>query len=234
MKLNFGPAGRYLSPIHPDGWMFITAFAVGSIVLGMFADPLLYLGLLATAWCAYFFRNPARVVPSREGLIVAPADGVVDSIGKVSTPEELGIGQEDTTRISILLSLMDVHVNRVPIAGEVIGLKYHKGAFINATMDKSHEENERQYIGIKTADGVQVGVVQIAGMISRRIVCNLKENQTVTTGERFGMIRFGSRVDVYLPGDVNPLVTRGQRMVAGETVLADLQSHEAAREGNED
>ncbi len=222
-QMDLSELQRWLVPIHPDGWMFIAAFAIVSIFIGgLFHDVLLYVGLLATAWCAYFFRDPPRVVPSRNDIVVSAADGIVDSIVTLTPPKELGIGDADYTRISTLLSPMDVHVNRTPIAGTVTSLKYHKGSFLNITLDKAHEDNERQYIGITSPEGVAVGVVQIAGMITRRIVCNLKESQKVTTGERFGIIRFGSRVDVYLPASIKPLVIKGQRVVGGETVLAEI------------
>lgn len=224
MKFNTDSFSRYMTPLHPDGWMFVAIFAIASLILGSLSGMLLYFGLLATAWCAYFFRDPERVVPSGEGLIISAADGIVESVATVSPPPELGIGEEDHIRISTLLSLMDVHVNRVPVSGTVTALKYHKGAFLNATLEKAHEDNERQYIGIKTTSGATVGVVQIAGMISRRIVCKLKEEQAVNVGERFGIIRFGSRVDVYIPTTATPLVVVGQRMVGGETVLANLAS----------
>lgn len=215
-------AKRYLAPIHPDGWMFVACFAIAALVLGAVMTPFLYLGLIATVWCVYFFRDPQRVPPKGDALALSAADGLVDAVETVTPPPELGIGTDSHTRISVRLSLMDVHVNRVPVAGTVIAMKYHHGKFLNASLDKAHEENERQYIGIKTATGATVGVVQIAGLISRRIVCSLKENQSVTAGERFGIIRFGSRVDVYIPAAAAVRIAVGQRVVAGETVLADL------------
>lgn len=226
---------NYLCPIYPDGWMFIAIFAVGSMILGALSSLLLYVGLLATGWCIYFFRDPRRVVPQGKGLIIAAADGKVDAIAVGAPPAELGLGNAEYTRISVMLTLMDVHVNRIPIAGTVTALKYHQGAFLNASLDKAHEENERQYIGITTESGTAIGVVQIAGLISRRIVCKVKENQKVSTGERFGIIRFGSRVDVYIPAHITPLVMLGQRVVAGETILADLEQQTTAtvREGSE-
>ncbi len=233
LDLDTNSIRNYLVPIHPDGWMFIAIFAFASMILGSLASVLLYVGLIATAWCVYFFRDPPRVVPKGDGVIVSAADGIVDSITTLSPPAELGIGEQDCTRISVLLSLMDVHVNRIPVAGKIIALKYHKGAFLNASLDKAHEENERQYIGLETAGGTKIGVVQIAGLISRRIVCKLKENQAVLTGERFGIIRFGSRVDVYLPTSATPQVAVGQRVVAGETILADMNASAPAREGVE-
>lgn len=228
MKLDTESAKRYLSPIYPDGWMFIALFAIAALILGSLASVLLYVGLLATGWCIYFFRDPSRMVPQGKGLVVSAADGVVDTITTVPTPVELGIGEGDHIRISVLLSLMDVHVNRIPASGTVVATKYHKGAFLNASLDKAHEDNERQYVGIKTDSGAMIGMVQIAGMISRRIVCKLKENQKVSAGERFGIIRFGSRVDVYIPTSATPQVMVGQRVVAGETILANLEAPSSA------
>jgi phosphatidylserine decarboxylase len=190
-----------------------------------------WIGLIATAWCAYFFRDPDRVTPIREGLIVSPADGVVQKIVKRAPPPELDLGAGERVRISVFLNVFDVHVNRVPIEGSIDKLHYHAGKFLNAALDKASEDNERQSVKITTPDGLTVGVVQIAGLVARRILCDLKEGQSVKTGERFGMIRFGSRVDVYLPPDVAPLVIEGQRAVGGETVFADLKNGEAERVG---
>lgn len=225
---------NYLVPIYPDGWKFVAVFAIGSLVFGSLMSSLLYIGILLTGWCVYFFRDPKRIIPQGEGLILSAADGMVDAIETVTPPEQLGIGVESCTRVSVRLSLMDVHVNRIPIGGTICAMKYHQGKFLNASLDKSHEENERQYFGIKTTSGVGIGVVQIAGLISRRIVCKLKENQTVRTGERFGIIRFGSRVDVYFPANVPAQVIVGQRVIAGETILADLTAKTAARPAEED
>ncbi len=219
-----------MAPVHPDGWKFIAAFAIVSILLGMLADILLFVGLLLTLWCVYFFRDPKRSVPSREGLILSPADGVVQKIERVKPPAELGFGEEERPRISIFLNVFNVHVNRVPATGVITATHYHKGAFFNASLDKASEENERQLIAMKTEGGAEIGFVQIAGLVARRILCHAKEGQAVSAGERYGLIRFGSRVDVYLPVDVNPLVTAGQTMIGGESVLADLKSSEETRE----
>jgi phosphatidylserine decarboxylase len=218
-------------PVHPAGWMFIAIFAVVSLLLSMISSVFAWLGLIATAWCVYFFRDPARVTPLREGLIVSPADGVVQKIVNVMPPAELDLGTEERTRVSIFLNVFDVHVNRIPIEGSISKLHYHAGAFFNAALDKASEENERQSIKITTPDNVTLGVVQIAGLVARRILCDLKEGQSVKTGERFGIIRFGSRVDVYLPVGTTPLVIVGQRAIGGETVLADLKSSEPERVG---
>jgi phosphatidylserine decarboxylase len=218
-------------PIHPAGWMFIAIFAVVSLGLSIIWTPFGWLGLIATLWCIYFFRDPDRVTPLREGLIVSPADGVVQKITKCMPPSELDLGIAERTRISIFLNVFDVHVNRTPIEGSISKLVYHPGKFLNASLDKASEENERQMIKITTPDGLTLGVAQIAGMVARRILCDLKEGQSVKTGERFGMIRFGSRVDVYLPPDIVPQVLEGQRSIGGETVLADLKSNEGERVG---
>ncbi len=218
-------------PIHQAGWMFIAIFAVVSLGLSIIWAPFGWLGLIATAWCVYFFRDPDRVTPLREGLIVSPADGVVQKIVKVVPPAELELGVGERTRISIFLNVFDVHVNRVPIEGSISKMHYQAGKFLNANLDKASEENERQSIKITTPDDLTVGVVQIAGLVARRILCDLKEGQSVKTGERFGIIRFGSRTDVYLPPDVTPLVIVGQRAVGGETILADISGNEPQRVG---
>ncbi len=220
-----------LVPIHPAGWMFIAIFAVVSLLLSMILPLFGTIGLVLTAWCVYFFRDPDRISPLREGLIVSPADGVVQKIVKCSPPAELDLGNAERTRISVFLNVFDVHVNRIPMEGSISKLHYHAGKFFNAALDKASEENERQMIKITTPDGLTLGVVQIAGLVARRILCNLKQGQSVKTGERFGMIRFGSRVDVYLPVEASPLVIVGQRAIGGETILADLKSGEAERVG---
>lgn len=218
-------------PIHPAGWMFVAIFAIVSLILSLISSSFIFIGLIATAWCVYFFRDPQRITPLREGLIVSPADGVVQKIVKCVPPAELDLGVAERTRISIFLNVFNVHVNRIPIEGSISKLHYHEGAFFNAALDKASEENERQSIKITTPEDLTIGVVQIAGLVARRILCDLKEGQSVKTGEKFGIIRFGSRVDVYLPADVNPLVIVGQVAVGGETVLADLKSNEIERVG---
>lgn len=218
-------------PIHPAGWPFIAIFAVVDLILFIISCWLGYIGLALTLWCIYFFRNPERVSPIREGLIVSPADGVIQSIGKAAPPEELELGSEERTRISIFLSVFDVHVNRIPIAGSVSKITYKPGKFVNASLDKASEENERNSIKITTADDSTIGIVQIAGLVARRIVCDAVEGQSVKTGEYFGIIRFGSRVDVYLPPETSSMVMVGQRAVGGETVLADLKGSESDRVG---
>lgn len=220
-----------LVPIHPAGWLFIFIFLAVSLVITAIWPPFFWIGAIVTGWCVYFFRDPHRVTPMREGLIVSPADGVVQKIVKCTPPAELELGDGERTRISIFLNVFDVHVNRVPMEGSVSKMHYHAGKFLNAALDKASEDNERQSIKITTPDGLTLGVVQIAGLVARRILCDLKEGQPVKTGERFGIIRFGSRVDVYLPPDATPLVIVGQRAVGGETVLSDLKSVEEQRVG---
>lgn len=220
-----------LVPVHPAGWMFIAIFAVASLGLSMIWSAFGWLGLIATGWCIYFFRDPDRVTPMRECIIVSPADGVVQKIVKCTPPAELGLGEDERIRVSIFLNVFDVHVNRIPVEGSVSKLHYIPGKFLNANLDKASEENERQMIGLTMPNGVTLGVVQIAGLVARRIICDLKEGQSVKTGERFGLIRFGSRTDVYLPLGASPLVIEGQRSVGGETVLADLSSNESQRVG---
>lgn len=219
-------------PIHPAGWMFIAIFALVSLALTMLWSPFGWVGLICTGWCIYFFRDPDRITPMREGLIVSPADGIVQKIVKCQPPEELDLGTKQRIRISIFLNVFNVHVNRVPLEGSVSKLHYNPGKFLNAALDKASEENERMSVKITAPDGIQYGVVQIAGLVARRILCDLKEGQSVKTGERFGIIRFGSRVDVYLPEKATPLVVEGQTAVGGETVLADLGSEESARVGS--
>lgn len=219
-----------ITPIHKEGYVFIMIFAGISVVLAVFSSIFGVLGLVATLWCIYFFRDPERVTPDREGLIISPADGVVSAIEQVSAPAELNMGDGKYTRVSIFLNIFNVHVNRVPLSGTITALNYHHGKFLNASLDKASEDNERQTC-VVTSGSRSIIFVQIAGLIARRIVCNLHENQQVKTGERFGIIRFGSRCDVYLPEGVNPMVAIGQTMIGGESIIADLHSNEPARAG---
>ena len=219
-------------PIHRDGWPFIAAFALISILLGtMVSEPVGWLGALATAWCFFFFRDPERIAPARGDLVVSPADGLVQMIQPAIPPAELGMAPNPLTRVSIFLNVFDVHVNRVPADGAITRLAYRPGKFLNAALEKASELNERQSIRLSLHDGRELAFVQIAGLVARRIRCDLHEGQTVRAGERFGLIRFGSRVDVYLPQGAAPLVAVGQRMVGGETVIADLVYSEPARRG---
>jgi len=221
-----------LAPIHPDGWRFIAAAVLAALLLfWLGVAPLGWLALAVAAWITYFFRDPWRVTPSRMGLVVSAADGVVVAADRVPPPKELDMGEAPMTRIGVFLNVFDVHVNRVPMGGRVKKLAYSKGRFLNASLDKASEENERMAIRIASTEGPDVAVVQIAGLIARRIVCTLKEGQEVATGERLGLIRFGSRTDVYLPAEWAPLVVKGQRVIGGETVVADAAAREPQREG---
>jgi phosphatidylserine decarboxylase len=220
----------FLKPMHPEGRRFVAIFAI--ITLGLFVlwAPLGWLGVGLTVWCYYFFRDPVRATPTREGLIVSPADGVVSLIEKAVPPAELGMADTGLTRVSVFMSVFNCHVNRAPIGGRVTAIAYRPGKFFNASLDKASTDNERNSLCIETADGRQIAVVQIAGLVARRIVCFARKDDALMTGERFGLIRFGSRLDVYLPEGVEPLVCLGQSMIAGETVLADLTGTEPRRE----
>jgi len=211
-----------LAPPHKAGYPFIAA-GVAVVVLGLLVFvPLAWVGLALVLFCLYFFRDPERVVPPRAGVLVAPADGLVVSIEPAVPPLELGLGPLPRMRIAIFLSVLDVHVNRAPITGTVTKIAYHAGKFLNAADDKASDENERNALAMRLPTGEDIAVVQIAGLIARRILCDAKEGQVLTTGQRFGIIRFGSRTDLYLPEGVLPLVSVGQRMIGGETVLAEL------------
>ncbi len=218
-----------IKPMHPEGLKFVGVAAAITVVLFWLWAPLGWIGLGATIWCYYFFRDPKRAVPTREGLIVSPADGVISLIELAVPPEELGMGPKPLLRISVFMNVFNCHVNRAPIAGRVTAVSYRAGKFFNASLDKASTDNERNSLCIETADGRQVAVVQIAGLVARRIVCFVKPEVKLATGQRFGLIRFGSRLDTYLPEGVAPLVALGQTTVGGETVLADLASDEAAR-----
>jgi phosphatidylserine decarboxylase len=217
-----------LAPIHREGLPFIAAFALASLVLLWLWSPLGWLGVLATLWCAYFFRDPERVTPIRDGIIVAPADGRVSRVANAVPPKELALGERALPRISIFMSVFDCHVNRSPLDGRIERIVYNHGAFVSADLDKASESNERNSLVIATNEA-RVGVVQIAGLVARRIVCFVREGATVRAGERIGMIRFGSRVDVYLPYGVRPLVAESQTAIAGETILADLRAGDPQR-----
>jgi phosphatidylserine decarboxylase len=222
--------GDAIVPIHGDGIKFVAIGAGIALLLFLLWPPLAWLAVLATAWIAYFFRDPPRVTPLREGLLIAPADGRICAIERVRPPVELGLGEALRVRISIFLSIFDVHINRAPVAGHIIRSIYVPGSFLNAAADKSSEENERRGIVIDAGADSEIAIVQIAGLIARRIVTFVKEGDRIGVGERLGLIRFGSRVDLYLPPNRGALVAVGQRAVGGETVLADLKSSEPERE----
>jgi phosphatidylserine decarboxylase len=221
----------FLKPMHREGYRFVAVFAAATAVLFWLAEPLGWIGVCLTVWCYYFFRDPPRVTPLRDGLVISPADGVVSMIGPAIPPEELGLGPAAMTRISVFMNVFNCHVNRLPIAGTIMKVAYRPGKFLNASLDKASVDNERNALAIRLPDGRDYAVVQIAGLVARRIVCDVKAGQTLRTGERFGMIRFGSRLDIYLPPGVQPLIALGQSTLAGETVLADLASDEPARVG---
>ncbi|PCH96463.1 MAG: phosphatidylserine decarboxylase family protein [Rhodobacteraceae bacterium] len=223
--------GTFVKPMHPEGRKFVAIFAAISVVLFLIWSPLGWIGTVLTVWCYYFFRDPKRVVPDREGLIVSPADGVVSLIEHAVPPEELGLGDTELLRVSVFMSVFNCHVNRAPIAGEITAMAYRPGKFLNASLDKASKDNERSSLAITMADGRQLVVVQIAGLVARRIVGFVNKGDKLDTGERFGLIRFGSRLDVYLPEGVEPMVALGQTTLAGETVLADLQASEPRRMG---
>ncbi|MFM2365979.1 MAG: hypothetical protein RIR95_587 [Pseudomonadota bacterium] len=219
----------FLKPMHKEGYRFVGIFAAITLVLFMVWEPLGCIGVGLTVWCYYFFRDPKRFVPQAEGLIVSPADGVISLIERAVPPAELGAGTTPLLRVSVFMSVFNCHVNRTPIAGRLLKMAYRPGKFFNASLDKASVDNERNSLLLEMADGRHLVVVQIAGLVARRIVPFAKEGQYLRTGERFGLIRFGSRLDVYLPEGVEPLVSLGQTMVGGETVLADLANLQPRR-----
>ena len=219
-----------LFPIHPEGFRFIAIFAVVTLLFFFVSEFLGWVGVILTLWCAWFFRDPARVTPQRKGLVISPADGVVNMITEAVPPAELGLGDEPMPRISVFMNVFNCHVNRMPVGGTVVKSLYRTGQFLSADLDKAAEANERQSLLVETEDGKQIIVVQIAGLVARRILCFAHEEQQMHAGERFGLIRFGSRCDVYLPKGTVPRVAVGQSAIAGETVLADLKSREKQRE----
>jgi phosphatidylserine decarboxylase len=219
-----------LAPPHRAGYAFL-AGGVGVALAGVVIAPawhpahwLIWLGVIFTLFCLFFFRDPTRVAPGRPGLVLAPADGRVVSVGLAVPPEELGLGPAPRLRVAIFLSVLDVHVNRMPVDGVVTRIAYRAGAFVNASLDKASTDNERNALAVRLADGRALAVVQIAGLIARRIICDTREGESVRAGARFGLIRFGSRTDTYLPEGIVPLVAVGQTMIGGETVLAELGS----------
>lgn len=214
--------GTFVKPMHPEGRKFVGLAAALTLVLFLIWEPLGWLGTGLTVWVYYFFRDPRRAVPAGEGLIVSPADGVVSLIEPAVPPVELGLGSAPLTRVSVFMSVFNCHVNRAPIGGTITKVAYRPGKFLNASLDKASEDNERNGLVIDLPDGRRIGVVQIAGLVARRILCFVAEGQGLRTGERFGLIRFGSRLDVYLPDGVEPQVALGQTMIAGETVIAVL------------
>lgn len=226
--------GTFIKPMHPEGIRFVAIFAVITMFLFWISTFLGWIGVLLTVWCYYFFRDPKRHTPTRDGLVVSPADGIISLIEPAVPPAELGMPDVPLTRVSVFMNVFNCHVNRAPVAGEITAIAYRPGKFFNASLDKASTDNERNSVRIARPDGSEIAVVQIAGLVARRIVCFCKVTDKLNTGERFGLIRFGSRLDVYLPDGVEPLVSLGQTMVAGETVLADFNSDEDQRAARED
>ncbi|MCH1388131.1 MAG: phosphatidylserine decarboxylase [Rhodobacteraceae bacterium] len=212
----------FVKPMHPEGRKFVAIFAAITLVLFLLWEPLGWVGVGLTVWVYYFFRDPERVVPIQEGIMVSPADGIVSLLEPAVPPSELGLGSEPMTRVSVFMSVFNCHVNRIPAAGRITTVAYHHGKFLNASLDKASEQNERNGITVELRDGRQYGVVQIAGLVARRIMCWSKEGSDMQRGERFGLIRFGSRLDIYLPSGTEPTVQIGQTMIAGETIIARL------------
>ena len=222
---------RFLAPLHPDGFKFVAAGVVATLLLFLLWTPAGWIGGITTLWMVYFFRDPWRVTPTRPGLLISPADGIVVSIAAATPPPDLAMGDMAIVRIGIFLNIFDVHVTRAPIGGRVAAMRYTKGRFVNASLDKASEQNERLAIRIVPPEGPDVAFVLVAGLVARRIVCNLYEGQQVASGQRVGIIRFGSRVDIYCPPPYVPMVVAGQRMVGAETVLADRVTEEPPRQG---
>ncbi len=218
-----------VKPIHKEGYKFIGIFAAITLLLFVIWQPLGWIGVVLTVWCYYFFRDPERQTPTRDGLLVSPADGVISLIEPAIPPAELNMGSASLTRVSVFMNVFNCHVNRAPIGGKITNISYRAGKFFNASLDKASEQNERNSLAIEMEDGRKIAVVQIAGLVARRILCEVKEGEVLATGARFGMIRFGSRVDVYLPEGVEPLVALGQTMISAETVIADLYAQEPRR-----
>lgn len=208
-------------PIHKEGYPFIAGFAIATLVLGWLWEPLFFVGLVLTAWCAYFYRDPQRVTPIDDALVVSPADGRVSAVGPAVPPVELGLGSAEMTRISVFMDVFSCHINRAPVRGRVSKIEYRPGKFLNADLDKASAENERNGLLIESPHGT-IATVQVAGLVARRILCWVDEGAAIGTGERFGLIRFGSRLDVYLPGNAVPRVSVGQTAIGGETVLAEF------------
>jgi phosphatidylserine decarboxylase len=216
-----------LVPIHSAGIPFIAIFAILTVIMGWFWSPLYFFGLVLTFWCIYFFRNPVRVTPilsgiNKNNLIISPADGRVIEISKITPDEEIGLPVGNWTRVCVFMNVFDVHVNRSPMLGKIFYKNYIPGSFFNAGLDKASSENERLILGMETENGKKIAFVQIAGLVARRIICDVGIGSSLKAGEVFGLIRFGSRVDIYFPSDVSVMVLKGQKMIAGETIIGDF------------
>jgi len=210
-------------PIHKEGYKFILIFGLATIILALLSDTIGLIGLVLTAWCIFFFRDPERIIPVEDKVIVSPADGVVTRVDYgVEAPAEVGWGNKKVNKISIFLNVFNVHVNRAPIAGTITKVIYTPGKFLSANLDEASIENERNIAVVKTKDGTEIAFVQVAGLVARRIVSDLKEGQSVKTGDRYGIIRFGSRADLYFPEDIEIKVLIGQTMIGGESIIAKM------------
>jgi len=212
--------------LRPEGRIFVAGLAAAALLLFLLADFLGWIGVILTIWCVFFFRDPDRITPTEPGLVISPADGVVQETVNAIPPPELKMGDSPMKRVGIFMNVFDCHVNRSPIDGAIVASAYRPGAFVNAELDKASDENERRALHIRTEDGIDIAVVQIAGLVARRIICWVPDGQDLKAGERYGMIRFGSRVDVYLPQTARVLAVAGQRAVAGETVIASIDARE--------
>ena len=225
-----------LVPIHSAGIPFIAIFVILTVIMGWFWSPLYFFGLVLTIWCIYFFRNPVRVTPilsgtNKNNLIISPADGRVIEISKITPDEEIGLPVGNWTRVCVFMNVFDVHVNRSPMLGKIFYKNYIPGSFFNASLDKASTENERLILGMETENGKKIAFVQIAGLVARRIICDVGIGSSLKAGEVFGLIRFGSRVDIYFPSDVSVMVLKGQKMIAGETIIGDFtKSSKSVRE----
>ena len=226
--MSLSMTSTFVKPMHPEGRKFVAIAAAITLVLFWAWQPLGWIGTGLTIWVYYFFRDPERVTPARPGLMVSPADGVISLLEPAVPAAELGLGDAPMTRVSVFMSVFNCHVNRLPHEGVIDTVAYRPGKFLNASLDKASEDNERNGLTVQIADGRRYGVVQIAGLVARRILCWSQEGEALARGERFGLIRFGSRLDIYLPEGVAPLVEIGQTMIAGETVIADLGATESA------
>ena len=216
-----------LVPIHSAGIPFIAIFVILTVIMGWFWSPLYFFGLVLTFWCIYFFRNPVRVTPilsgtNKNNLIISPADGRVIEISKITPDEEIGLPVGNWTRVCVFMNVFDVHVNRSPMLGKIFYKNYIPGSFFNASLDKASSDNERLILGMETENGKKIAFVQIAGLVARRIICDVGIGSSLKAGEVFGLIRFGSRVDIYFPSDVSVMVLKGQKMIAGETIIGDF------------
>ena len=219
-----------LTPIHPAGIPFIALFFVLTIIIGWLWTPLYYIGFTLTLWCIYFFRNPYRTTPilsgsNKNNLIISPADGTVIEISKITPAEEIGLPEGKWTRVCIFMNVFDVHVNRSPMLGQITYKKYIPGSFLNASLDKASDENERLILNMDADNGNKIAFVQIAGLVARRIICDVDIGHSLKAGEVFGLIRFGSRVDIYFPSEVSVMVLKGQKMIAGETIIGDFSKN---------